>query len=60
MRSQVTIIRRVTITDVNIEVQMPMARVTPKPLTGPEPRANSRIATMKVVALESLIVVQAR
>ena len=34
-RSQVTMISRVSMTEVNREVRMPMARVTPKPFTGP-------------------------
>ena len=51
---------RVSITAVNIEVAMPIESVTPKPRTGPEPRMNSRKAAMKVVTLESMMVVSAR
>ncbi len=32
------IIRRVTVTDVNIDVAIPIAKVTAKPLTGPVPK----------------------
>ena len=39
VRARSTISRRVTVTAVNIEQRMPMASVTPKPRTGPEPNA---------------------
>ena len=45
---------------VNIEVRMPMDSVTANPLIGPEPNANSRTAAIRVVKLESIIVVKAR
>lgn len=37
----------------NIEAMTPMARVTPKPLTGPEPRKKSSPAARSVVMFES-------
>ncbi|MCY1307921.1 hypothetical protein D9M70_578880 [compost metagenome] len=50
------IIRRTTVTDVNIEMTMPSIMVTAKPLTGPEPNANSSTVPESVVTLESMMV----
>jgi hypothetical protein len=36
--SQAVIIKRVTVTDVNIDVAIPIANVTAKPRTGPVPK----------------------
>ena len=44
---------------VNIEVTIPSDRVTAKPFTGPVPNANSTIAAMSVVRLESAMVAKA-
>ena len=43
-RSHNTTIRRVTMIAVNIEVTIPIARVTAKPLIGPEPKEYRKIA----------------
>ena len=45
---------------VNIEVKIPMDKVTAKPLTGPEPIPNKINATINVVMLASKMVVNAR
>ena len=45
---------------VNMDVAMPIISVTAKPLTGPVPKTNSRTAAIRVVMLESRIVVIAR
>ena len=44
---------------VNIDVIMPIDRVTANPLTGPEPSINNIIAAIKVVTFASIIVVSA-
>ena len=59
-RSQVTIISRVTMMAENIDVTSPMASVTAKPRTGPDPNRYSSTAAMKVVRLASMMVVKAR
>ncbi len=43
-------------TDVNIDVTMPIIIVTAKPFTGPEPKKNSTNAAMNVVTFASTIV----
>lgn len=43
----------------NMEASTPMARVTPKPFTGPEPRKKSSPAAISVVTLESATALQA-
>ena len=45
---------------VNMEVTMPMASVTAKPRTGPEPKAYNSTAANSVVTFASMIVVSAR
>ena len=50
---------RVPTMEVNIEVRMPIARVTAKPRTGPEPMENSTTAAMKVVTFASRMVLNA-
>ncbi len=45
---------------VNIDVSIPIESVTANPLIGPEPKAKSRTAAIKVVRFESMIVVKAR
>ena len=42
-----------------IEASTPIARVTPKPRTGPEARKNSSPAASRVVTLESMMALQA-
>jgi hypothetical protein len=42
-----------------IDASTPMARVTPKPRTGPDARKNSRPPASRVVTLESMIALQA-
>jgi len=49
-------IARVPKIDVNIEVKIPIASVTAKPLIAPVPTANKIIAVIKVVILASAIV----
>ena len=58
--SQLTTISLVTIIAVNIEVKIPIARVTENPLIGPEPNCNTNIAALKVVIFASIIVLRAR
>ena len=48
-----------TLIAVNIEVKIPIARVTAKPATGPVPTANKIIAAINVVILASKIVLKA-
>ena len=45
--------------DVNMEVRMPMNRVTANPCTDPVPAANRITATIRVVILASRMVVKA-
>ena len=45
---------------VNIEVKIPIDRVTAKPCTGPEPTAYRITATIRVVRLASRIDTKAR
>ena len=47
---------RVNIIAVNIDVAIPIASVTAKPRTGPDPNRNNKIAAIKVVILASIIV----
>lgn len=47
-------------TAVNIEITMPSPIVMAKPLTGPDPSANSIVVAIRVVTLESTIVLYAR
>ncbi len=47
---------RDAMTEVNIEVMIPIDNVTAKPLTGPVPMANKINAAIKVVILASMIV----
>src|SRR6478735_8234966 len=49
----------VTMTEVNIEVTMPIAKVIAKPLIGPEPKAIRPNAAIRWVTLASRIVAQA-
>jgi len=46
---------RETTIAVNIDVIIPIERVTAKPLTGPDPRKKSMIADIKVVIFASKI-----
>ncbi len=50
---------RVITRALTMEASTPMPSVTPKPLTGPEARKNSRAAAMSVVMLESAIALKA-
>ena len=59
-RNQTTISKRVNIIAVNIEVNIPIANVTEKPLIGPDPKEYRHSAANSVVKLESIIVVRAR
>src|SRR5262249_47967287 len=45
-----------TDTAVNIEIAIPIAMVTAKPRTGPEPNQNNSAVAIKAVAFESTIV----
>jgi hypothetical protein len=45
---------------VNIEVKIPIARVTANPRMGPDPKLYKKTAANKVVRLLSIIVVNAR
>ena len=56
--NQLTIIRVPTVA-VNIDVKIPIDRVTAKPFTEPDPIANNTIATSKVVRFESKMVAKA-
>ena len=51
---------RVTMMAVNIEVMMPMLKVTANPLIGPVPKLNSTTAAISVVMLASTMVDNAR
>ena len=49
-RTQIATISRVSVKAVNTVVTMPMASVTAKPRTGPEPRQNRTTAAISVVS----------
>ena len=51
--------QRVSVKAVKTVVTMPMAKVTAKPFTGPEPSKNSTAAAISVVTLVSMIVASA-
>ena len=51
--------KRLTTRAQNIETRIPMARVTPKPLTGPVPNQMRMEAVMRVVRLASMMVEKA-
>ena len=58
-RSQITTNNLVNIIAVNIELIIPIERVTANPLMGPVPKLKSNNAAINVVILESRIVVRA-
>ena len=53
------VIAWVTVTEVNIDVRMPMNSVTPKPRIAPEPSVISASADNRCVTLASRIVAHA-
>lgn len=53
-------INLVTVNAVNTEVKIPIANVTEKPFTGPDPIKNNILAAIKVVIFASKIVDKAR